>query len=126
MRASKLNRLLERERIYFTDALKCPVLEINRKTGRPKNRSPKWYEISNCLEWLREEMALLKPKIICTLGEIPFKAVFEDSKTTLEWCKPYRYGDITVFPCRFPKRFKRDSPKSIEEFMQVKKLLARL
>jgi uracil-DNA glycosylase family 4 len=124
LRASKLNRLLEGKRIYISDTLKCPVFKVNPKTGKFNNRNPTWDEVLNCMKWLREEISLLKPKVVCTLGEIPFKAVYEDSKAVPEWCKPCRYNEhITVFPCHFPKRYKGRWQTYIEEFRKLKELL---
>ncbi|MEM3587695.1 MAG: uracil-DNA glycosylase family protein [Candidatus Jordarchaeaceae archaeon] len=124
VRASRLNRFLVEKGIYITCTLKCPKFGTNPKTGKLRNREPAWNEVLNCLRWLEKEIRLLEPKIICTLGEIPFKALLEDSKSKPEWCEPYTYEKhITIFPCHYPKRFEQDRQISLGEFKQLKNLI---
>jgi uracil-DNA glycosylase len=51
---------LERNQVYITNIVKCRP---------PKNRRPKPDEIEICTSnYLENQLAILKPKIICTLG----------------------------------------------------------
>lgn len=62
-----------REGIYITNAVKYrPV--THTKTGM-KNRTPGRAEVKQCLPVLREEIALLKPMVIATLGNTPLYAL---------------------------------------------------
>jgi len=59
-----LDRLLEkagirREDIYITNILKCRP---------PENRNPREEEIKACVPYLERQMAIIKPRIICCLG----------------------------------------------------------
>jgi len=59
-----LNELLDfiglrREEIFITNILKCRP---------PGNRNPKSNEIKACTPYLDKQIELIKPKIICTLG----------------------------------------------------------
>ena len=47
---------------YFTNVCKCRP---------PKNREPRKAEIRACYPWLLEELKIIKPKYIVTLGRIP-------------------------------------------------------
>ncbi len=65
-RAGKyLNRKLEeilnmkREQVYITNVCKCRP---------PANRKPTSVEIATCLPYLRQELQIIKPKVICCLG----------------------------------------------------------
>jgi len=50
---------LKREDVYITNILKC----------RPsQNRDPKEEEIKNCTPYLNRQIEIIKPKIICCLG----------------------------------------------------------
>ena len=50
---------LERDEVYICNVLKCRP---------PGNRNPAPEEIAKCTPFLEEQLAILKPKIICTLG----------------------------------------------------------
>ncbi len=50
---------LKREKIYITNILKCRP---------PKNRNPTQEEIKICSPYLDEQIEIIKPKIICCLG----------------------------------------------------------
>lgn len=52
---------LERERIFITNILKCRP---------PNNRDPKPEEVKECLPYLHQQIALLKPKLIVAVGRI--------------------------------------------------------
>jgi DNA polymerase len=59
-----LNRILaacnlEREEVYICNVIKCRP---------PKNRTPLPNEVANCREYLERQLALVRPKFICTLG----------------------------------------------------------
>ncbi len=51
---------LKREEIYITNVVKCRP---------PNNRDPKDEEIEACAHYLDEQIATIKPKVICTLGK---------------------------------------------------------
>ncbi|MEZ4650133.1 MAG: uracil-DNA glycosylase [Candidatus Eisenbacteria bacterium] len=50
---------LERDEIYICNVLKCRP---------PGNRNPAPDEIVKCTPFLQEQLAILRPKVICTLG----------------------------------------------------------
>lgn len=75
-RAGKLlDKILEaikftREEIYIANILKCRP---------PANRDPLPEEMNECFPYLKEQIAQIKPKIICALGRISAQALL-DSK----------------------------------------------
>ncbi len=65
---------ISREGVYITNVVKCRP---------PGNREPKDDEIEACSIFLKSQIALLKPKLIVTLGNIAGKTVFSMGKR--EW-----------------------------------------
>ena len=58
---------LRREQVYITNVVKCRP---------PGNRDPLPLEIQNCQPWLKEQIELIKPKIIVTLGRYSMAQFF--------------------------------------------------
>jgi len=54
------NAGMKREDVYITNVVKCRP---------PKNRDPREEEIKACSPYLDEQIAAIKPKILCTLGK---------------------------------------------------------
>ncbi|MFQ5606665.1 MAG: uracil-DNA glycosylase [Candidatus Zixiibacteriota bacterium] len=61
----------KREEVYIANILKCRP---------PANRDPQPDEMDECFPYLKEQIALIKPKIICSLGRISAQALL-DTKT---------------------------------------------
>jgi len=59
---------LDRDNIYVTNILKCRP---------PKNRNPSKNEINECNIFLKEQIKIIKPKLIVTLGNFASKYIFE-------------------------------------------------
>lgn len=57
---------LKREEVYICNVVKCRP---------PGNRDPKPDEIECCLPFLKGQLNLIRPKVICTLGRIAAKAL---------------------------------------------------
>lgn len=55
----------ERSDVYIANVLKCRPDTPGEVSG---NRKPKPAEMATCLPWLREQIALVKPKVIVALG----------------------------------------------------------
>jgi len=52
---------LARSDVYLTNIIKCRP---------PNNRTPYKYEIANCSPYLDEQIALVRPRVICALGGV--------------------------------------------------------
>ncbi len=59
--------------VYIANILKCRP---------PNNRDPQPDEMATCMPYLREQIRLIKPKIICALGRIAAQALL-DTQTPL-------------------------------------------
>ena len=58
---------LSRSKVFITNVIKCRP---------PNNRDPLPIEISNCNPWLEEQIKLIAPKIIVTLGRYSMSKFF--------------------------------------------------
>lgn len=68
---------INREEVYITNTVKYRPTRKNPKTGRLSNRPPTTKEIENFKDYLIEEIEIIAPKIIVTLGNTPLKCLFD-------------------------------------------------
>ncbi len=64
---------ISREEVYITNIIKCRP---------PKNRVPTVIEREICQDYLKQEIAIIKPKIICVLGNTAFNSLLGGSEIT--------------------------------------------
>ncbi len=62
--------MLKREEVYICNILKCRP---------PGNRDPQPDEMARCFPHLREQVRLIKPKLICALGRVAAQALLQTS-----------------------------------------------
>ncbi len=60
---------LARSEVFVANVLRCRP---------PNNRDPHPAEIENCSHWLFEQIRLIEPKVICTLGNFATKLLRDD------------------------------------------------
>ncbi len=65
---------MERSALYVTNTVKFRPTKIS-PAGRTVNRPPTQEEIGLFLPWLKKEIALVDPKCVITLGNVPLKAL---------------------------------------------------
>jgi len=84
---------ISRDIVYITNVVKCRP---------PNNRVPKTDERNTCQEYLKEEISIIKPKIICVLGNTAFNSILGGSEITKFRGKVIRKNDqlyfITIHP----------------------------
>ncbi|HHV39134.1 MAG TPA: uracil-DNA glycosylase [Tepidimicrobium sp.] len=68
-----------RKDVYITNVVKYRPIKENKKTGRLSNRTPTKEEIDNFKGYLYEEVIIVNPKIVVTLGNIPLQALFNEN-----------------------------------------------
>ena len=64
---------IARDEVYITNIVKCRP---------PKNRVPTTMERETCQEYLKQEFTIIKPKIICILGNTAFNSLLGGSEIT--------------------------------------------
>lgn len=69
---------IERSRVFVTNAVK--YRPYRTKNGHISNRTPSPEEVRDGLELLRQEIEIVHPALIATLGNVPLQAV-----TMLSW-----------------------------------------
>lgn len=69
---------IDRENIYITNAIKYRLSKVNPKTGRLSNRPAAKDEILSSRPILMNEIQIICPKCIVTLGNVPLRAVTGD------------------------------------------------
>ena len=64
---------ISRESVYITNVVKCRP---------PNNRVPTISERNTCRNYLQKEISIIKPKIICILGNTAFNSILGGSEIT--------------------------------------------
>ena len=94
---------IEREEIFITNIVKCRP---------PQNRTPEAKEMMACTSFLEAQLALLRPKIIVSLGNTPAKWLLKTSEgiTSLRgrW---FPWRGIDLFPIFHPSYLLRNDSK---------------
>ena len=68
----------------------------------PNNRDPQSDELEACRPFLDRQIALVKPKMIVTLGRFSMALAFEDARISRIHGTPKKVGDIVYFPMFHP------------------------
>jgi uracil-DNA glycosylase family 4 len=66
---------IDRETVYITNSIKYRLSKINEKSGRVVNRPATWDEIADSRMFLLDEIKIINPEYIVTLGNVPLRAV---------------------------------------------------
>ncbi len=84
----------KREEVYITNIVKCRP---------PENRTPHKQEIEMCQDYLREQLGMIKPKVIVTLGKVAAD-FFIESKLGMTALRGnfYEFNNIKVMPTFHP------------------------
>lgn len=72
---------VNRKDLYITNVVKYRPTKISKKTGGLTNRTPTKKEIDAFKQYLIEEIDIVNPKVIVTLGNTPLKSILGDDYT---------------------------------------------
>ncbi|MDD4291503.1 MAG: uracil-DNA glycosylase [Clostridia bacterium] len=109
---------LDREKVYICNVVKCRP---------PKNRNPQPEEIAACINYLRWQFTIMKPKIIVLLGSVACQALLDPKFSITK-----RHGEIiqvkkTLFiPTYHPAALLRDPAKKKEAWEDLKNVRAKI
>jgi DNA polymerase len=85
---------LTRAEVYITNIVKCRP---------PKNRNPQPDEIQSCLPFLRKQLKVIRPKIICCLGTFAAQTLLEtEEKISILRGRFYAYQGARLMPTYHP------------------------
>ena len=110
-----------KKNIYIANIVKCRP---------PKNRDPLPEEQEACIDWLRNQFALLRPKIIVCLGRIAgMKIIKPDLKITKEHGIFFEKGGVLMMATLHPAALLRNpnqKPDSFQDFLKLREKIDEL
>ncbi len=108
---------IKREEVYIANIVKCRP---------PNNRNPQYDEAENCLDYLRNQVILVKPKIIVLLGSVALKNVLgKEYGITASRGKWLERKGILYMPTWHPAALLRDENKKIDFIKDLKQVIKR-
>ena len=109
---------IPKEDVYIANILKCRP---------PKNRDPLPEEEDACIDFLRRQVKLIRPKVIVCLGRIAaMKLIKPDYKITKEHGTWVQKGDFLMTAVYHPAALLRDPRKNEEMLADMKAIKAKL
>ncbi len=109
---------IPRESVYIANILKCRP---------PKNRDPLPEEQDACIGYLREQVRLIRPRIIVCLGRIAAQRLIRpDFRITAEHGKWVERGGCFLTAVYHPAALLRDPQKKEEMLEDMKRIRAKL
>ncbi len=109
---------IPRESVYITNILKCRP---------PKNRDPLPAEEDACIGYLREQVRIIKPKLIVCLGRISaMRLIKPDFKITREHGVWFQRGGFEMCAVYHPSALLRDPHKKEDMLVDMKSVKAKL
>lgn len=108
---------IKREEVYIANIVKCRP---------PNNRNPQDDEAENCLDYLRNQVILVKPKIIVLLGSVALKNILgKEYGITASRGKWIEKKGIFYMPTWHPAALLRDENKKIDFIKDLKQVIKR-
>jgi DNA polymerase len=91
---------LRREDVYICNVLKCRP---------PENRTPAPDEVEQCLPYLEQQLALVRPALICALGLSAVQALLKTKSSMASMRgRTYEYRGIPLIPTYHPAALLRN------------------
>jgi len=111
---------ITRDECYIANVVKCRP---------PENRDPRPEEIEACRPWLTQQIALIQPKVVVTLGRFAAQLLLETTEgiTKLRG-RSYPFGDAVLVPTLHPAAALRGGAEPLAQmradFVRAKLALA--
>lgn len=111
---------LDRDDVYVANILKCRP---------PDNRNPLPGEVELCQDWLMAQIAILKPRVLCTLGLVALHTLVDPNLSmSRSHGRAFEWKGISCLPAYHPAAALR-SQQMMDgfrgDFMALKNLLER-
>jgi uracil-DNA glycosylase len=84
---------LRRDEVFITNVVKCRP---------PNNRDPQDQEIAACCDWLDQQLEVIRPKVIVTLGRFSMSRYFPGASISRIHGQAQEVGPYTVVPMFHP------------------------
>lgn len=109
---------IKRDDVYIANIIKCRP---------PHNRDPEQDEIGACINYLRNQVIIIKPKIIVLLGRISLQTILgKENKITASRGKWQEKKGILYMPTWHPAALLRDETKKIDFIYDLKQVVDKL
>jgi uracil-DNA glycosylase len=109
---------ITRKSVYICNVVKCRP---------PNNRDPEKDEIKTCIPFLKQQLHIIKPKVICTLGRVAGQALLGESfRITRERGNWHTFGDTPLMPTYHPAYLLRNPSAKRQVWEDVQKMMTRL
>lgn len=109
---------IKREEVYIANIVKCRP---------PQNRNPEADEAKVCMDYLRNQVLLIKPKIIVLLGNVALKNILgEEYGITNSRGKWIEKKGIWYMPTFHPAALLRDESKKLDFWRDLKLIKEKL
>ena len=113
---------IDRDDVFITNIVACRP---------PKNRTPRVSEVKAHAPWIEEQLRLIQPEVIVTLGRVALTYFIPKAKVTELRGKPQKltHGDLkfvllpTIHPSAVLRDYKVLYPKIQADFKRISKLL---
>lgn len=108
---------INREEVYIANIVKCRP---------PNNRDPQDDEINACINYLRNQVMIIKPKIIVLLGRIALQNILgKEYKITVSRGKWIEKKEIFYMPTWHPAALLRDETKKMDFINDLKEVISK-
>ncbi len=118
-----LTRMIEAMGLKRSDVFICNVL----KCRPPNNRNPAPEEIINCRPYLERQLALIKPKAICAMGNFAAQTLLKSTRSITQLRgETFDLNGIPCVPTFHPAYLLRnpaDKKKAWEDLKRVREIL---
>ena len=106
---------LSREDVYICNVVKCRP---------PNNRDPEPDEVEMCLPFLKEQIRIIHPQVLCTLGRVAGQALFGGSFRVSDERGRWRsYMEIPLMPTYHPAYLLRNPAAKRDVWQDVKEIM---
>ncbi len=106
---------IKREDVYIANIVKCRP---------PNNRDPEPDEVAGCINYLRNQVMIIKPKIIVLLGRVALNNILgQEYKITANRGKWIEKKGILYMPTWHPAALLRDENKKIDFIKDLKQVI---
>ena len=107
---------INKQEVYIGNVVKCRP---------PKNRDPQEDEVNACIDYLRNQVMLIKPQVIVLLGRIALQNIlgqeYKISEARGKWIEK---KGIYYMPTWHPAALLRDEKKKIDFIKDLQKVLS--
>lgn len=109
---------MTRDDVYIANIIKCRP---------PENRNPTREEADTCIPFLMEQIAAIRPKIICTLGNVPAQTLLDTKQGITKLRGEFHdFMGVKLMPTFHPAYLLRSPREKAKVWEDMKKVMKEL